>query len=101
MSLIATGPSPRGPADRVEHWPIERLLAAAVSGDPFICVAGQELIQFATEIAVAVIAHAIEPRRLASEATKSLRNDMFNPTEPVWIGLVAIDADLVVQACRQ
>jgi hypothetical protein len=77
--------------------PLPGELAAAVSGNSFIGVAGQELIKVAAEIGVAVVAHAVERRSAASEATKPLRYDMLNPAEPGRVRLQAIDASLIAR----
>jgi hypothetical protein len=72
-------------------------LPAAVSGNPFIGVAGRELIEFAAETVVAVIAHAIECRRATSEAAKPQWYDMLDPAEPGPVRLRAINAALTVR----
>ena len=72
-------------------------LAAAVSENTFVGVAGQKLIKFAGKIAVAVIAHAIERRSTAPETAEPLRYDMFDPSKPGRVRLGAINANLVVR----
>jgi hypothetical protein len=66
-------------------------LTAAVARNSFIGVAGQQLIQLAAEIGVAIVTDAIKRRRAASEAAKALRDDMFNPAESSRVRLWAID----------
>jgi hypothetical protein len=72
-------------------------LATAVSGYPLEGLAGQEQIEFAAEVNVAVVANAIKRRRLASKAAKPLRNDVFDSAKPVRVGLRAINAVLIVR----
>jgi hypothetical protein len=55
------------------------------------------LIEFAAEIGVAAVAHTIERRRVASEAAKPLRDDVFDPAKPARVRLRAIDAGLLAR----